>query len=60
MIRRRWAATCDRDGCDAVEILTAGDQYDGKWQLGERISDAGWQASPSEALTFCPNHKAEE
>lgn len=57
-IRRRWAATCDAEGCGAVELLT-GDQYDGKWALGEQISDAGWQASPAVDETYCPLHRRE-
>lgn len=54
-ILRRWVATCDAAGCTEVEILE-GDQFDGKWGLGEQISDHGWQASPGAKPTYCPQH----
>ena len=54
-IRRRWSATCDAPGCTKTEFLE-GDQYDGKWVLGESLNDNGWQASPGADATFCPEH----
>lgn len=58
MIRRTWVANCDAPGCDKTEFLE-GDQYDGRWQIGIQISDAGWQASPNVRDTYCPEHAAE-
>lgn len=54
-IRRRWSATCDEPGCSTV-VLLEGDQFDGKWALGEQITDEGWQASPAADETYCPRH----
>lgn len=56
MIARLWVAQCDQQACPEKVVLE-GDQHDGKWQLGEHITDLGWQASPApKTPTYCPRH----
>ncbi|NUS57065.1 MAG: hypothetical protein HOV66_19745 [Streptomycetaceae bacterium] len=56
-IRRRWVATCDAPGCDAAVPLI-GDQFDGKFELGLQVYEAGWDAAPNKDETYCPEHNA--
>lgn len=55
VIRRRWIANCDTEGCREVVVLE-GDQHDGRWALGVDISDLGWDAAPNREATHCPRH----
>lgn len=55
MLFKRWIATCDHTGCPTVIVIDPIPGGD-KWDYGQALNDAGWQAAPAVKETRCPEH----
>lgn len=55
MLSKRWVASCDHPGCRAVLVLDPIPDGD-KWDYGQAVNDADWQAAPAVKETRCPEH----
>lgn len=55
MLAKRWIATCDHNACRTVLVLDPIPDGD-KWDYGQALNDAGWQAAPAVKDTRCPEH----
>lgn len=53
MMRREWVARCDAPTCAALVVAPG---HLEKWEAGQEINDADWQAGPSIPETYCPEH----
>lgn len=54
MLRRTWVARCDEPECVALVVAESSDLE--KWEAGQEVNDAGWQAGPGMPQTYCPKH----